>query len=148
MCCQCCTEKQIQTCLFVHQLIVVGEEGSELCGSVGQNLEDIWQKAPLQGHVQVTRHTTCVIISIPAQQRWIYKRQLMCSPWSPLPPLVPRYHTAGLSCTEPDSDWFSPVVHRWSKVWSPPTPSPGEPPGRRGTTVTTVTHTMIAFVYI
>lgn len=38
----------IQTCLFVHQFIVVGKEGSELGWSVGQNFEDIGQKASLQ----------------------------------------------------------------------------------------------------
>lgn len=38
----------VHTCLFVHEFIVVGKEGSELGWSVGQNFEDIGQKASLQ----------------------------------------------------------------------------------------------------
>lgn len=41
------TEQQIQTCLFIHQFIVVSEEGSKLCWSMGEDFEDIGQKASL-----------------------------------------------------------------------------------------------------
>lgn len=41
------TEQQIQTCLFVHKFIVVSEEGSKLCWSMGEDFEDIGQKASL-----------------------------------------------------------------------------------------------------
>lgn len=35
------SDKQIHTCLFAHKFIIVGEEGSELCRSVGEDFEDI-----------------------------------------------------------------------------------------------------------
>lgn len=41
------TEQQIQTCLFIHKFIVVSEEGSKLCWSMGEDFEDIGQKASL-----------------------------------------------------------------------------------------------------
>lgn len=34
-------DKQIHTCLFAHEFIIVGEEGPELCRSVGEDFEDI-----------------------------------------------------------------------------------------------------------
>lgn len=45
-------DKQIHTCLFAHECIIVGEEGSELCRSVGQDFEDIRQKASLFGNAE------------------------------------------------------------------------------------------------
>lgn len=46
------SETQTHTCLFVHKLIVVGEEGSELRGSVGEDFEDIWQEASLDENTE------------------------------------------------------------------------------------------------
>lgn len=44
--------RQIHTCLFAHECIIVGEEGSELRRSVGEDLEDIRQKASLLGNAE------------------------------------------------------------------------------------------------
>lgn len=51
-------DKQILACLFAHECIIVGEEGSELCRSVGEDFEDIRQKAALLGKRRVL-HTHC-----------------------------------------------------------------------------------------
>lgn len=47
--------KHTHTCLLVHKLIVVGEEGSELRGSVGEDFEDIWQEASLERNTEFSR---------------------------------------------------------------------------------------------
>lgn len=104
------SETQTHTCLLVHKLIVVGEEGSELCGSVGEDFEDVWQEASLEGNTEFSR------------LMMVFYNGRACTSFVPLtrlPPWAPLRHREGLFCQEPDSDWFSPVCCRRSTVCFP-----------------------------
>lgn len=104
------SETQTHTCLFAHKLIVVGEEGSEFRGSVGEDFEDIWQEASLEGNTEFSRLVMLL---------WNCRACTLFVPLIRLPPWAPLRHREGLFCSEPDSDWSSPVGCRWSTVCFP-----------------------------
>lgn len=103
-------QHKTHTCLLVHKLIVIGEEGSELCGSVGEDFEDVWQEASLEGNTDFSR-LMMVLYNRGACTLFV--------PLTRLPPWAPLRHREGLFCQEPDSDWFSPVGCRRSTVCFP-----------------------------
>lgn len=106
----CCP--QSHTSLFVHEQIIKSEESSELGGSMGEDLEHIWQEATL-GKDTVWYSTHYKYTHIYSHRRW-EGRWLGVIPSSQPPPSAPRCRRAGFSCKAQDSDWFSPLRCCWS----------------------------------